>query len=78
MNKPPFKLGISIGQFDGNHNSRDNIFRTSEERGEFEADISHPCFAVDRANRYIHETYGDNYNLIFSDGKMRRKRNRRR
>jgi hypothetical protein len=65
MKKSDFKLGISIGPMKG--------------QKEFATDIEHPPFAVNQANRYIHETYDPGMSLfIVNENAPQRRQSRRR
>jgi hypothetical protein len=63
--KPEFKLGISVGPMKG--------------QKEFATDIEHPPFAVNQANRYIHENYDPGMSIfIVNENDPQRRRSRRR
>ena len=63
--KPPFKMGIAVGQMKGQR--------------EFSTEIEHPPFAVNQANRYIHENYDPGVSLfIVDEGDHQSRRSRRR
>jgi len=62
--KPPFKLGISIGPMRGLR--------------EFNTEIENPAFAVNQANQHIHENYDPRLSLLLIDESSQRRKSRKR
>lgn len=62
--KPPFKLGIILGP--------------RSDTKEFKTDLEHPPFAINQANRHIHENYSPRVSLYLVDEDERQKRKSRR
>ena len=62
--KPKFKLGISVGPMKGQR--------------EFETEVEHPPFAVNQANRYIHENYDPGMSIYIVDNNSPQRRQSRR
>ena len=64
MEKPPFKLGITLGLLKG--------------QKEFSTEIEHPPYALNQANDFIRENYDPNMKLILVDANRGQRRQTRR